>query len=177
MENSFVEIQVIGKFHPRFVEVELFLFQVFAPGAHPGEYGIFEVFVHGDNFRSLLPEGLGEFIEEINGHDVSGFGGLFFMVLTFLVIFFGYDEQSERFSILFGLAGVVGTVRTQDSPGVAAVELSEPFETLVNVNVMYKEVDDAINGNADTNKEEAEVGCRSTNDVGGGTGNGENQEE
>jgi len=95
----------------------------------------------------------------------------------FLEIFSRYHEQAEGFAVLFGLFGMVGAVRSQDGPAVGAVQLAEPLKALVDIHVVYEEVDQPVNRNADAHEQETQVRRCRADDVASRAGNGENEEE
>lgn len=67
---------------------------------------------------------------------------------------------------------MVGAVRPQDGPAVRVVQLPEPLESLMNIHVVDKEINEAVNGNADAHKQPVDMRRSRTDDVTGGAWNG-----
>lgn len=104
-------------------------------------------------------------------------GNIFLPLAAFFIVLGIDDQQPERFAILFGAFGVVRSVRPQDGTGIFVVELSEPIEPPVNVDVVDQEIQQAVDRDADSDKKKPEMGRGEPHDIADGTGDSENQKE
>ncbi len=88
---------------------------------------------------------------------LTSFGFFFCPLAALAEVLWVDDQQSKRLPVLFFALGVVGTMRPQDSPGVLAVELPKPLETLMNIYIVNQEVNHTINRNPDAYKQQPEI--------------------
>ena len=79
-------------------------------------------------------------------------------VFPFAEILGVYDEQTKTDTVFFARLGVMGTMRTQDRPGIGRVQLPEPLEATMDVHVVDQEIDQPVNRNANAYKEQPELG-------------------
>jgi len=76
-----------------------------------------------------------------------------------------YDEQPERLAAFFGLFSMMSAMRPENSPGITVVQLPEPLEALMDVYVVDEEVNNAVDRDTNTDKEQPEVSCRQPYDI------------
>ena len=108
-----------------------------------------------------------------NCRRLSGCGPFFALA----EVLFVDDQQAERLAIFLRLFGVVCAVRPQDPPGVLAVQLPEPLEAPVDIHVVDEEIDQSVNGNADADEKQPEVGCGRSGNITGHARDGKHEKE
>lgn len=86
-------------------------------------------------------------------------------------------QQPERLAIFLRLFGMMRTVRPQDRPRIATVQLPEPGKPLVDIDVVYQEINSPVDGNAQPDEEQPGVRSERTCENAGNAGCGENEEE
>jgi hypothetical protein len=91
-------------------------------------------------------------------------------------IFYGNNEHSEVFSLVFAQMFVVNFMGSANGANVMIVHVRKQFKTLVNDNFMYHKIGKSIERNAYANKQ-PHVVKHESRDVTIGTRNGENKEE
>jgi len=72
---------------------------------------------------------------------------------------------------------MMSPVGFENSPGVRVIQVTEPGKALVDIDIVYKEIDNPVDGNADAHKKEPRLWGTQAYDIGGRTGNGENEEK
>ena len=82
------------------------------------------------------------------------FYGCFLSPVSLPKILHTDQKQAKRLAGLFFAVGVVRTVSPQDSATVAAIQLAKPFKALMDVDIVNEKINEAVNGNANSNEGE-----------------------
>ena len=77
---------------------------------------------------------------------------LFDPLFAFSKEFWVNNQQAERLPFFFSPFGMVSAMSSQNSFGIVIIELPKPFETLMNVYIMNKKIDQTVNRDADTDE-------------------------